>query len=459
MLERKLRVHFVGVGGIGMSALALLLSELGHDVSGSDLRASSQTEKLRELGIEVFVGRHREQNLRNPDLVVVSSAVPDDNAEVVEAKRRGIHVASRGDLLAELMAEKRGIAVAGSHGKTTTTAMIAMLLLNAGLDPTCLVGGVVNQLGGNARLGKGEYLVAETDESDRSFLKLQPEMAVITNIDLEHMVAYRGEEELMSAFQQFANRLPDPSRCVLCVDDLRVRRILPGIHRHPITYGFRNSACLTAECIEETFQGSRFRVRRQGQIWGDVRLPVPGTHNVLNSLSVIGISLLLGIAPEMTLETLSHFGGVTRRMENKGSAGGVLFYDDYGHHPTEIQATLKTARSSRRRLVVIFQPHRYTRTRDLFAAFAGSFQDADVLFVMDIYSAGEDPLAGVSAARLAEAISRAGHPTARFAESWQIVEEVLKTLREGDLLLTVGAGDVYRVGEEILQRWRGNDGN
>ncbi|MBI3941112.1 MAG: UDP-N-acetylmuramate--L-alanine ligase [Acidobacteria bacterium] len=454
MLERQSRVHLVGIGGIGMSAIALLLARLGHEVAGSDLKASSQTERLKELGARVFIGEHRAGNLGDAELVITSSAVAQDNEEVREAGRRGIPVVHRGDVLAELMTRQKGIAVAGSHGKTTTAAMIAVLLVDAGRDPSCLVGGVVAQLGGNARLGRGEFLVAETDESDRSFLKLRPQMAVITNIDLEHMATYRDEEDLVSSFQEFIARLPDPSQCVLCLEDARIRRILSRIPGKPVTYGLKgNSAELTAECLEQSFYGSTFRVWRKGRIWGDVRLHVAGSHNILNSLSVIGISLLLGIAPEATLQSLSRFEGVARRMERKGAAGGVVFYDDYAHHPTEIRATLSAARKSDRRLVVIFQPHRYTRTREAFADFATCFEDADVLFLLDIYPAGEAPLAGITASRLAEEVMRAGHDSVQFVPKEGAVRGILSSLKKGDLLLTLGAGDVYTLGEEILGKW------
>ncbi|MBI2822312.1 MAG: UDP-N-acetylmuramate--L-alanine ligase, partial [Acidobacteria bacterium] len=442
MLKAGSRVHFVGVGGIGMSALAALLLKLDQEVSGSDLKASPQTEKLQDLGAVISVGSHQAANLKDPDLVVVSSAVPSANPEVVEARRRGIDVVHRSDLLAALMAGKRSIAVAGSHGKTTTTAMIGLLLVDAGLDPTCVVGGLVPQLGGNARLGRSDYLVVETDESDRSFLKLRPQMAVITNIDREHMAAYRDEENLLAAFQAFANGSADPSRCVVCVDDPRVRQILGGIEGRPVTYGLKTAACFTAEGVEQRFRSCTFRVRRETKVWGDVRLNIGGTHNVLNALSVVAISTLLDIAPETAVQSLGRFQGVARRMERKGASGGVEFYDDYAHHPTEIRATLAAAKQSGRRLVVVFQPHRYTRTRELFEAFASCFGDADALFILEIYPAGEPALQGITSARLAEEISRAGPVAARFVEDGAAVEEISSHLREGDMVLTLGAGDV-----------------
>jgi UDP-N-acetylmuramate--alanine ligase len=458
MLEANARVHFVGAGGIGMSALALLLRQMGHTVYGSDLKSSPQTKRLQQHGAAIFIGPHDARNLRDTDLVVVSSAVNSDNPELVEARKRGISIIHRSELLAELMRKKKGIAVAGSHGKTTTTAMISMLLVDAGMDPTCLVGGVVAQLGSNARLGSGDYLVAETDESDRSFLRLFPQVAVITNIDLEHMVAYQSEADLMKAFQEFANKLPDPSRCVVCSDDHRVRRILPGIGGQPVTYGFRPPAQLAVEGLEHRFEGSKFRVVHEGRSWGEVSLNIPGVHNVLNSLAAVGVSLLLGIVPQVTIESLARFRGVGRRLEKKGSSAGVVFYDDYGHHPTEICATLAAAKESGRRLIVIFQPHRYTRTRDAFAGFAECFKEADVLFLVNIYSAGEPPLPGIDSVRLAEEISKAGHPAARFVEEDTVDDEVCRILRQGDLVLTVGAGDVYRVGESILKKWERQHG-
>ncbi|HEV8130017.1 MAG TPA: UDP-N-acetylmuramate--L-alanine ligase, partial [Acidobacteriota bacterium] len=441
MLEQKPHVHFVGAGGIGMSALALLLTQLGHTVSGSDLKASGQTRKLQEAGAQIFIGPHRLQNLQNAGLVVVSSAIAPDNPEVLEAKRKRIPVIHRSDLLAELMQGKKGIAIAGSHGKTTTTAMIAMLLIDTGFDPTCLVGGVVMQLARNARLGQSQYLIAETDESDRSFLKLQPEMVVMTNIDLEHMVSYRSEADLIAAFEQFAKKV-DPSRCVLCKEDPRVRQILPGLGGSPITYGFQQHAQLVSEGIVHRFGSSSFRVLREGRFWGQIQLNVSGIHNVLNSLAVIGISILLGIPSDKTILSLARFRGVARRLEKKGSAGGVDFYDDYGHHPTEIRATLAATRESGRRVIVIFQPHRYTRIRDSFEGFTRCFEDADLLFVLDIYSAGEPRLEGISSERLAQEITRAGHPAARFVAGHAVIGEVCNILRQGDLVLTIGAGDV-----------------
>ena len=459
VLGRKSRVHFVGIGGIGMSALASLLVELGHQVSGSDLRMFSEARELRGRGAVIAVCGHGLHNLQRPDLVVVSSAVPADNVEVVEARRRQVSVVPRGDLLAALMASRRGIAVAGSHGKTTTTAMIATMLLDAGKDPTCIVGGLVPQLGGNARLGRGEFLVAEADESDRSFLRLRPEIGIITNIDLEHITAYRDEEDLVSAFRDFANSLPDTARCVVCADDARVRRVIGGIRSAPFTYGFQEGAGLTGELQRLFFGGSVFRVRRGRTVWGDVTLQVSGAHNVLNALSAVGTSLLLGLPTQGTIESLARFRGVARRLERKGSARGVAFYDDYGHHPAEVRATLEAARSSGRRLVVLFQPHRFSRTRDLMAEFATCFEAANELFVTDIYAAGETPVPGVSAVCLTEEIRRAGHRAARYVARAEVVESVCRCLQPGDLVLTLGAGDVDRLGEEILQEWSAEHGH
>ncbi|HEY2932569.1 MAG TPA: UDP-N-acetylmuramate--L-alanine ligase [Acidobacteriota bacterium] len=459
MLEKKSHVHFVGIGGIGMSGLALLLADMGHQVSGSDLKSSPQVQQLTARGARVSLGAHRAENVENPDFVVISSAVGADNPEVKEARRRGISVIHRGDLLARLMNEKRGIGIAGSHGKTTTTAMISMILLDAGLDPTCLVGGSVVQIGSNARIGRGEYLVAETDESDRSFLKLRPRCAVITNIDLEHMGAYRDEEDLVQAFADFAGAA-DAGGCVVCIDDERTTRILPRIKGQPVTYGWTRGADICApNAFMDFVRGSNFPVIIGGKLWRQVRLPVPGIHNVLNSLAAVAVARLIGVDDDLIVESLSRFRGVARRMEKKGEAGGVWFYDDYGHHPTEIRATLWAAKDSRRRLVVLFQPHRYTRTRDAFDAFLGCFKDADQLFVTDIYAASEPPIEGVTGERLVSAITGAGHGGATFVPDTEVEQRVAAALREGDLFITIGAGDVYRFGERILQRRKDEYGN
>jgi UDP-N-acetylmuramate--alanine ligase len=408
MNDRSYQVHFVGIGGIGMSGIAEVLLNLGYLVSGSDLVESESTRRLASLGARVWYG-HRRENLGQADVVVVSSAVRPDNPEVLEARQRRIPVIPRAEMLAELMRMKRALAVAGSHGKTTTTSLIAWLLYCAGLDPTVIVGGKVNQLGSNARLGQGEYLVAEADESDGSFLRYYPQVAVITNIDPEHLDHFGNFQALQDAFCQFANQVPFYGLVVACADHPGVQDILPRIEKRLVTYGFSSRANWQARG-EELFPGRvAFEAFYQGRSRGRYQLSMNGRHNVLNALAVLAVAEELKIDPEQARQALASFSGVQRRFTYKGEAGGIAIFDDYGHHPEEIRATLEGARAVyRRRLVVVFQPHRYSRTRDLEASFHTAFGHADVLAVMDIYPAGEPPLAGVSASKLVEGIRAQG---------------------------------------------------
>jgi len=448
------RVHFVGIGGIGMCGLAELLHNQGYRVTGSDLKAGATVERLRSLGIEVAEG-HDARNLQSADVVVVSSAIPAGNPEVGEAQQRRIPVIPRAEMLAEVMRLKDGIAVAGTHGKTTTTSLIAHVLDCAGLDPTAIVGGRVLGLGNErtgARLGAGELLVAEADESDGSFLRLAPVIAVITNIESEHLDYYGSFAAIQKAFTSFANRIPFWGLTVLCLDHPGVQSILPKLTRRTTTYGFSTQAELVATDAEVNHWGTRFRVRHRGERLGPVHLPLPGRHNVQNALATIAVALELEVPFRSAAEALEGFPGVERRFESKGAVGGIRVVDDYGHHPTEIVATLAAARSIHSgRIVVVFQPHRYTRTRDLFDDFVSAFHDADLLVLTEIYAAGEPKIPGVESAALADAIRAHGHRRVQLVRDLDRVPETLvPELRDGDMVITLGAGNVCSVGPQLL---------
>ncbi len=456
MRRRIKQIHFVGAGGIGMCGLAELLHNQGYRVSGSDLREGPTLARLRSLGIQVHVG-HAAENLGDVDVVVYSSAVPPRNAELREAERRGIPVIPRAEMLAEVMRLKEGIAVAGSHGKTTTTSLIAHVLSAAGLDPTAVIGGRVlapDTAPSTTRLGAGELLVAEADESDGSFLRLAPVVAVVTNIDPEHLDHYGSYEALEEAFVSFANRVPFWGLSVLCLDHPGVQAIVPRMTRRTTTYGFASQADLVASNLRSEAPGTRFEVRRRGERLGEVRLRLPGRHNVLNALATVAVAEEQGVPFATTADALGAFLGIERRFEDKGSAAGVRVVDDYGHHPAEIRATLASARESHEgRIVVAFQPHRYTRTRDLWADFVTAFNDADVLVLTDIYSAGETKIPGVEAAPLVDAIRAHGHHDVRFAANLDdVVAELEAAAREGDLVLTLGAGSISQVGDRVLAK-------
>ncbi len=448
------RVHFVGIGGSGMSGLAEILCNQGYRVTGSDLQAGPTVERLRALGVDVTLG-HAAEGVAGADVVVVSSAIRPGNPEVVEAERLGIPVIPRAEMLAELMRLKDGIAVAGTHGKTTTTSLIVHVLETVGLDPTAVVGGRV-LLGGRERsgalLGGGPLLVAEADESDGSFLRLAPVIAVVTNIEPEHLDHWGRFEAVLDAFVAFANRVPFWGLSVLCLDHPGVQSILPRLTRRHTTYGFSAQAEWVARDAEALHWGMRFRVQRGGQRLGSVELPIPGRHNVLNALAALAVAAELGVGFDEAAGALASFAGVERRFETKGAVGAIRVVDDYGHHPTEIRATLAAARALHSgRLVVVFQPHRYTRTRDLFDDFATAFHDADLLVVTGIYAAGEPKLPGVEASALAEAITARGHRGVHYvADLERVVEALLPELREGDLVLTLGAGNVNTLGPRLL---------
>jgi UDP-N-acetylmuramate--alanine ligase len=449
-------VHFVGIGGIGMSGLAEVLLELGYRVSGSDLKSSPVTQRLAERGAAIFEG-HAAGNVGGAKAVVVSSAVPAGNPEVIEARRIGIPVLPRGELLAELMRQKYGIAVAGSHGKTTTTSMIAAVLSHAGLDPTVVVGGRVGMMGGtNARLGKSDYLVVESDESDGSFLKLAPIVAIVTNIDREHLDHYSGLGELRRAFAEFVGKVPFYGAAVLCLDDDNVQQILPAVNRRTVTYGWSAQASLRITHSSAGHMASEFHLYFRGRDLGCFRVHVPGAHNVLNAAAAVAVGLELEIPSETIREGLANFSGVDRRFQVKGSGRGVTVIDDYGHHPTEIRATLAASRECPyARVHVLFQPHRYTRTDALMDDFARAFHQADSVHVMDIYAASEPPIEGVTAEALTRRIADFGHLHAHYVGTMEGgVESVVAAAVPGDAILTLGAGSVSQAGEKILARLR-----
>ena len=461
MFAPSQRIHFIGVGGIGMSGIAEILLTMGYEVSGSDLRGSATTERLEGLGATIYVG-HAAGNAAASDVVVTSSAVAKDNPEVLEARARKIPVIQRAEMLAELMRLKYGIAVAGMHGKTTTTSMIAAVLAGGELDPTVVVGGRVDAMGSNARLGKSQYLVAEADESDRSFLKLPPILAVVTNLDREHMDTYADMTDVEGAFVSFMDKVPFYGAVTACVDNPMLREVLPRVTRKVYTYGESAEADFRVRVLpglasDASGAYSRFEVNTRGLLLGPFSLHVPGKHNVLNATAAVAVGVQLGIAPEKIAAGLASFRGVDRRFQRKGIERGVTVIDDYGHHPTEIRATLEAARQCGfGRVLVLFQPHRYTRTRDLMEEFAGAFGDADAVQVLDIYAASEQPIEGITGERLAAVVRERSGGRVVHAESLQVaVERLAEDAREGDMILTLGAGNVSQAGGMLLEALRG----
>jgi len=458
MFAKIQRIHFVGIGGIGMSGIAEVLLNLGYQVSGSDLKPSLITQRLMDLGAQVFAG-HSAENITGVEVVVTSSAIAADNPEVVEARSLHIPVIPRAEMLAELMRLKYGIAIAGMHGKTTTTSMVAAVLAEAGLDPTVVVGGRVDAMGSNARLGKSQYLVTEADESDRSFLMLSPILAVVTNIDREHMDCYRNLRDVKRAFLDFMDRVPFYGVVVLCSDDTHLRRLLPQIRRRTFTYGTRRGSDFRIkmeECAAITDDNqpiSRFQVLFKGQDLGEFRLHVPGVHNVLNATAAIAVGVGLDLSPDQIRRALENFRGVDRRFQLRGKAAGVSVIDDYGHHPTEIRATLAAARQCGfKKIHVVFQPHRFTRTKDLMDEFATAFADADTLIVLDIYAASEKPIEEVNAQILVQRMLAAGRQATYLPAFDQAAEAVAATAQKGDMILTLGAGSVSQLGPIILEQ-------
>jgi UDP-N-acetylmuramate--alanine ligase len=459
MFAKIQRIHFVGIGGIGMSGIAEVLLNLGYKVSGSDLKNSSVTQRLAGLGATIFEG-HRSENIAGAEVVVTSSAISSENPEVAEAHSLHIPVIQRAEMLAELMRLKYGIAIAGMHGKTTTTSMVAAVLAAGGLDPTVVVGGRVDAMGSNARLGKSHYLVAEADESDRSFLKLSPILSVVTNIDREHMDCYRNMRDVKKTFLEFMDRVPFYGMIVACNDDPLLRRLLPEVQRRTITYGTKRGSdfliklAASAEIPGDNRPLSRFRVTYRKQDLGEFSLHVPGVHNILNATAAIAVGVGLDVSVESIRTALDQFRGVDRRFQLRGRAAGVSVIDDYGHHPTEIKATLAAAKQcGYGKIHVIFQPHRYTRTRDLIEEFTTSFDDADSLFVLDIYAASEKPIEGVTGEILAQRIRERSAKNGRYASSVaEAVEAATAVAQDGDMILTLGAGSVSQFGPLILEK-------
>jgi UDP-N-acetylmuramate--alanine ligase len=452
MYGRTHRIHFIGIGGSGMSGIAEVLITMGYQVSGSDLKTTDVTDRIVKLGGRVF-GGHSESNVEGAQVVVYSTAVRADNPELARARAMGVPVIGRADMLAELMRMKYGIAVGGAHGKTTTTSMIAEVLARGGLDPTIVVGGRLRALGTNARLGHGQFLVAEADESDGSFLRLAPAVTVVTNIDREHLDHYRTLAEIHQAFVYFANRVPFYGVSVLCADDPGVAAILPAVTKRTLLYGTVPGAAVRAEDIRLEGHGSRFQVLHEGTRLGEVELKVPGRHNVLNALAAVAVGLEVEIGFAHIAGALAGFRGVARRFETRGESAGVRVVDDYGHHPTEIAATLAAARGLGGRRLVVFQPHRYTRTQTLAEEFGACFADADRVWVLDVYPAGEKAIPGVSGRTVVEKALQHGKVEIEYApDPTAAADEVAAEARPGDLVITLGAGDVWRVGDEILAR-------
>ncbi len=458
MFAKIQRIHFVGIGGIGMCGIAEVLLNLGYKISGSDLRRSEVTARLAGLGAAIIEG-HRAENIAGAEVVIVSSAIARDNPEIVAAHEHHIPVIQRAEMLAELMRLKYGIAIAGMHGKTTTTSMVAAVLAAGGLDPTVVVGGRVDAMGSNARLGKSQYLVAEADESDRSFLKLSPILAVVTNIDREHMDCYRDMQDVENTFLQFMDQVPFYGAVIACNDNDDLRRLLPTVQRRLLSYGMRDDSDFRISNLqcgrsEGTRTLSRFQVDYRGRDLGAFELRVPGAHNVSNATAAIAAGVGLDVPLEDIRRALAHFSGVDRRFQIIGTADGVTVIDDYGHHPTEIRATLAAARQCGfTKIHVVFQPHRYTRTQLLLDDFATAFRDADSVLVLDIYAASEKPIPGITAELLADRITEEGGQEALYARSFeQAAELITHAAGPGDMILTLGAGSIWQLAPQVLQQ-------
>lgn len=458
MFRKTQHIHLVGIGGSGMSGIAEVLLTLGYKVTGSDLAHSDTTRRLETLGGHIFVG-HEADHVKGAQVVVISSAVQSVNPEVVAARASVIPVIPRAEMLAELMRLKFGVAIAGAHGKTTTTSLVASVLAHAGLDPTFVVGGKVNAMGTHARLGRSDLLIAEADESDGSFLRLSPSIAVVTNMDREHLDHYGSMEKLESSFLEFANKVPFYGVAILCSDDPCLRTFFPKMVKRYLTYGLNELADgaqpdVFATDVSITGRVSNFRAHFGGKKLGPFRLNIPGKHNVSNALAAIAVALELEVPVDLIRKGLASFAGVERRFHIRGEKNGIVVVDDYGHHPTEIRCTVAAAKTAwPGRLIVLFQPHRYSRTKDLAQEFAESFEQADVVYITDIYAAGETPIPGVSGEGLAERIQTTGHPSVAWVEKKEeLVKQVLPTLGPGDVVLTLGAGDIWKVGSELLER-------
>ncbi len=454
ILSRVKKIHFMGIGGIGMSGIAELLINLGYEISGCDLKKSSITRRLESLGAKISY-QHSKEHINGTDVLVYSSAISPDNPEIIEARRKAIPVIPRAEMLAELMHFKYGIAVSGAHGKTTTTCMIASVLNAAHIDPTVVIGGKLSIWdGSNARLGQGEILVAEADESDGSFLSLSCVIAVVTNIDYEHIDYYKSMDRLRKAFIEFINKVPFYGAAIICSDNEELRSIMPYIKRRYLTYGLGADADIRARNIKKKGFGTSFEIIYKNDPIGEVCVGMPGMHNVLNALAAIGVGIELNLDIQAIKEGLKNIGGLERRFQVKGKEGDILVMDDYGHHPTEILATLKTIKEwwPERRLIVVFQPHRYSRTMALFDEFAKSFDNADILILNPIYPASETPIEGISSEGLADAIRRHGHKNVMLCKSLdETLWLLLSITRPGDMVLTLGAGNIYQVGNRLLE--------
>lgn len=450
ILGRTNRLHFVGVGGIGMSGIAEVLLNLGFTITGSDQQLSSITDRLTELGAKIYKG-HSGEYVVGADVVVISSAIPPDNPEVLTARELKIPVIRRAEMLGELMRMKWGIAIAGTHGKTTTTSMVGMVLEKAGFDPTLIVGGRVKSLTTNARLGEGDYLVVEADEFDRSFLTLSPQIAVVTNIETEHLDCYRDLEEIKETFISFVSKVPFYSAVAVCLDEPSLQEIIPRIERRILTYGLNPQAEFRGIDVQFKELHSEFTVFWKDSILGQIHLQLPGLHNIKNSLAALCVGVELEIPFSTIKEALEEFTGVHRRFEIKSRAQNILIVDDYAHHPTEIKATLRAAREGwDRRIVAVFQPHLYSRTRDFYQEFGQSFFDADILLILDVYGAREKPIPGISGKMIADSAKAFGHRHVFYTPTQEDALDVLrKQIREGDIVITMGAGDVYKISDTL----------
>ena len=459
-LDKIKAVHFIGIGGAGMSALAYVLIKRGYHVTGSDLKPGYMANKLAKEGAVVFIG-HAACQIEGAEAIVVSTAIHQNNPELLEARARQIPVLHRSDILAYLINKHKGVAVAGAHGKTTTSSMLACITHEAGIDPTVVVGGIVDNIGGNALNGQGDYVVAEADESDGSFLKFHPYLAVITNIENDHLDHYGTEEKIQEAFLQFVNGMREDGTAVLCYDNEKVRELGAKTNKPIITYAIEHAADYTAKDICFGPHGTDFTVCHAGQELAKAHLIIPGRHNVLNALGAIAASQKIGISLESTLASLAKFGGAKRRFETKGRLNGIWVVDDYAHHPTEIAVTLKAAKQTKpKRLICIFQPHRYTRTKLLLQQFSTCFVDCDELILTEIYAASEDPIPGVNGAMLAKTIENTTHQKVTFLPTFAEITKYLEGhVEEGDLVMTVGAGDVLRIGEALVHDLKRRNNN
>lgn len=459
LFDNNRGIHFVGIGGVGMSGIAEVLLNLGYQISGSDLSESETTQRLVQIGAQVMYG-HRPENI-NPktDVVVISSAVKYANPEVLRARQLQIPVIPRAEMLAELMRLKYGLAVAGTHGKTTTTSLIATVLANAKLDPTVVIGGRLNVFGSNARLGQGRFLVAEADESDGTFLLLSPTIVVVTNIDREHLDYYGSMDRVQVAYLEFVNRIPFYGRAILCLDNINVRAMLPQVRKRYVTYGLGPDAEIRGTALTVTKLETHCEVWRGPERLGEIRLQLPGRHYAQNALAAVAAALELNIPFDQIRKALASFAGIERRFEIKGEVAGVLVVDDYAHHPEEVRATLRAAREGfGRRLVAVFQPHRYSRTRDLFDEFLSAFDEADIVILTEIYGAGEEATGEVSGEKLYEAMKRRGHAEVHFVpERGDVAPAVLQLVEAGDMILTLGAGDIFSTAADLLKVLRGRD--